>query len=122
MDITAYCFMPDHVHLIVEGREDTSDLRRFIARAKQYSGFEYARRHQQDRLWQRYGFERVLRTDESTQVAVRYVLENPVRKGLVEHPRDYPFIGSSVYPLDDLLEFAYSPSGRERRSEGTWAG
>ena len=37
--LTAYCFMPDHVHLIVSGLSDDSDLKTFIARAKQYSGF-----------------------------------------------------------------------------------
>jgi REP element-mobilizing transposase RayT len=37
--IPAYCFMPDHVHLLVEGTQDDSDLRRFVKGAKQYSGF-----------------------------------------------------------------------------------
>jgi len=35
--VIAYCFMPDHLHLLVEGQTDTSDCLRFIARAKQYS-------------------------------------------------------------------------------------
>jgi putative transposase len=37
--VIAYCFMPDHLHLLVEGTSDSSDCRRFISRAKQYSGF-----------------------------------------------------------------------------------
>jgi putative transposase len=39
--LIAYCYMQDHVHLIVEGRAEHSDCRRFIALAKQYSGFHY---------------------------------------------------------------------------------
>jgi putative transposase len=66
-DVTVYCFMPDHVHLVVEGREETSDLRRFASTAKQYSGYEYSRINKQQKLWQRYSYERVLRTNESTQ-------------------------------------------------------
>jgi putative transposase len=38
--ILAYCFMPNHLHLLVEGLADTSDFRRFVANAKQYSGFD----------------------------------------------------------------------------------
>jgi REP element-mobilizing transposase RayT len=36
--IIACCFMPDHVHLVVEGLEDNSDLKKFASRAKQLSG------------------------------------------------------------------------------------
>src|SRR3989442_642381 len=61
--IIAYCFMPDHVHLLIEGQSDASDCKRFIARAKQYSGFYYSKAHH-GVLWQRYGFEHVLRDDE----------------------------------------------------------
>jgi len=34
-----------------------------------------------NRLWQRYGFERVLRDDEATLVVAKYILENPLRAG-----------------------------------------
>ena len=108
IETVAYCFMPDHLHLIAEGVSETADLKRFIAGAKQVSGFEYAQANRGSRLWQRYGFEHVLRDDESTQRAVRYILENPVRAGLVEHPRDYPQIGSSVFTIEELLEYAYN--------------
>jgi REP element-mobilizing transposase RayT len=108
-------FMPDHVHLIAEGKEEASDLRKFIARAKHYSGYRYSQANGGRKLWQRYGYERVLRDNESAQTAVRYVLENPVRKGMVEHPREYAFIGSSTFELRELLEFAYSASVADHR-------
>jgi len=100
--LIAYCFMPDHVHLLVGGTCETSDGKRFISRAKQYSGFYFKQRHQQ-RLWQRYPFERVLRSNEATLIVARYILENPVRAGLVSDPREYPFLGSCVYSLDAIL-------------------
>src|SRR5712691_3203103 len=37
-EILAYCFMPDHVHLLIQGSSEDSDCKRFIFRAKQYSG------------------------------------------------------------------------------------
>jgi putative transposase len=33
----AYCYMPDHLHLLVEGVTDGADLRIFVKAAKQYS-------------------------------------------------------------------------------------
>ena len=50
--ILAYCFMPDHVHLLIEGTAENADLRSFVARAKQKSGFDFAAKHQH-RLWQK---------------------------------------------------------------------
>ena len=98
--------MPDHLHLLVQGQDDQSDCRRFIARSKQYSGFYFARRFG-TRLWQRYGFERVLREHEPTFVVARYIVENPVRAGLTTRVDEYPFVGSFVHTLPELIAFAY---------------
>ena len=109
-EITTYCFMPDHLHLLVEGKSAGSDAKQFIARAKQYSGFYY-KQARGSKLWQRYGFEHVLRDDELTLVVAKYILENPIRAGLVKRVEDYPFLGSLVYSLPDLLEAIASRSG-----------
>jgi REP-associated tyrosine transposase len=101
--ILAYCFMPDHVHLLVEGLSAMADGRRFIAKAKQYSGFYYKKTYAAP-LWQRYGYERVLRNEEATLTVARYIVANPVRAGLVVEPRDYAFVGSCVFPLEALLD------------------
>jgi REP-associated tyrosine transposase len=111
--ILAYCFMPDHVHLLVEGLTDRSDGLRFIARAKQYSGFHYARIFGK-RLWQRYGYEHVLRSDEVTLQVARYILENPIRAGIVRRVEDYPFVGSKVHPIAWLLEETSRVSSQTR--------
>ena len=95
--------MPDHLHMLVEGLEDRSDCRDFIKRAKQYSGF-YFTRARGEKLWQRYGYERVLRNDEATLDVARYILRNPVRAGLVSDPRGYPFLGSDRYSLEEILD------------------
>ena len=102
-EIVAYCFMPDHLHLLIEARTDASNALRFISRAKQLSGYYYMRTFGQV-LWQRYGFERVLRTDEQSLVVARYILENPLRKGMVVRVEDYRFVGSTVYKVSEILE------------------
>ena len=106
-DNVAYCFMSDHVHKVMKARSSTSDAREYIKRAKQYSGFYYSKQFR-TRLWQRYGYDRVARRDDEPRIWVRYVIENPVRKGLVAKPEDYPFTGSSLYTIKELSEMAYS--------------
>jgi hypothetical protein len=51
-----------------------------------------------------YGFERVLRNDEAMLIVAKYIIENPVRAGLVTCCRAYPFPGSCVYTLDQILD------------------
>jgi REP element-mobilizing transposase RayT len=99
--ILAYCLMPDHAHLLVEGVEDTSDLRRFAKLAKQRSGAVHKRKTGQ-RLWQDGYFERVLRDDDSGRDLARYIVNNPVRKGLVTSPREYQHLGSSAWTIEEL--------------------
>jgi len=102
--VCAYCYMPDHVRFVVEGQLATSDLKHMVARAKQSSGFHF-KRQMPHRLWQRYGYERVLRDAQETAMFVRYVVQNPIRAGLVESPSDYPFWGSSQWSREELLDY-----------------
>jgi hypothetical protein len=88
--------------LLIEGETAASDCKRFIARAKQYSGFHYSRQCG-GRLWQRYGFERVLRENEATEVVARHILENPMRARLARRIDEYPYVGSLVYDLPTLM-------------------
>ena len=111
--IIAYCFMPDHVHLLIEACSEASDCLRFIKRAKQFSGYHFRQRFGRP-LWQRYGYEHVLRDDEETLGIARYILENPVRARLVARVEDYPFLGSAIYPIADILEAVQMmPAGRK---------
>ncbi len=50
-----------------------------------------------DELWQINYYDHVLRSDEATEKVARYILENPVRKGLVEDFRNYPFSWCQVF-------------------------
>jgi REP-associated tyrosine transposase len=102
-EITAYCFMPDHVHLIVRGLENASDCKAFIKAAKQYSAYHFKQQYSKQ-LWQRYGFERWIRDDRELAFTIGYIVANPVRAGLVEHPADYPYVGSERYTLAEMLE------------------
>jgi putative transposase len=92
--LLAYCFMPDHLHLLVEGSEG-SDLAQLMKAFKQTSSFDYKQRVGR-LLWQRSYYDHILRGPDELRPAIEYILGNPVRAGLVENPRAYPFWGGEV--------------------------
>jgi REP element-mobilizing transposase RayT len=104
--IIVYCLMPDHVHLVMEGKADSCDLLEFVRLFKQGTAYTWKQRTR-DSLWQPSFHDHILRDGEATQDVVRYVLENPVRAGLVAAPQDYEHSGSFVYDRDDLIEWAF---------------
>ncbi len=90
-EILAYCFMPDHLHLLVRG-SDGSPLKAFVSLFKQRSGYRY--RQQMHRpLWQRSFYDHVLRREEDIQAVAEYIWNNPVQAGLATAPGSYPFSG-----------------------------
>ena len=101
--ILAYCLMPDHAHLLVEGTSDTSDLLHLVKSAKQRSGQSFAARHQHP-LWQESFYDRILRPADDAREIARYIIENPVRAGLVRSPLEYPLLGSDLWTISDLID------------------
>ena len=102
ISIVAYCVMPDHIHLLVDGQHDGAELLPFMKMAKQRTGYDFKQRTGK-RLWQAGYFEHVLRDEERTEDVVFYIVANPIRKHLVENVLDYPFWGSQLYSREDLL-------------------
>jgi putative transposase len=100
--VSAYCFMPNHLHLLVKALVEASDALKFIKRAKQFSGFYYKQKYHVP-LWQRYSYEHVLRDDDDLRRAAKYIFENPVRASLVSSPQNYPFLGSDTHSVNDIL-------------------
>ena len=82
--IHAACIMPDHVHLVL-GFPPEADMAKCIRDWKRWTSRALAID------WQRDFFEHRLRHDENFQEKTQYVLENPVRAGLVKDWRDWPF-------------------------------
>ncbi len=105
--IIAYCFMPDHVHMLVVGQRDDADLRRFVSRAKQGSGFAFARAFG-GRLWQVNFFDRTIRGTDDVGEIIAYIVRNPVRARLADNPADYPHWGSQEYSREEILAFVGS--------------
>jgi putative transposase len=102
-EILAYCYMPDHVHLLTSGSSERSDALKLAVCFRQRSGYAY-RRIGGGRLWQDGFFDRILRDEDGTFAVVSYIVGNPVRAGLCEAPERYPYSGSSRYALNELTD------------------
>lgn len=112
VEVTAYCFMPDHLHLLITVVTTTGDPDRFMRLAKQASGYAFA---QSDgaKLWQTGYHDRVLRPDEDALAFIAYMAENPIRAGLVHDAGDWPHWGAARHTREEVLEaIALRPARR----------
>jgi putative transposase len=90
--------MLDHVHLLLSPSHNLSVIA-FVAAFKSLSTRLAWEHKHEDRLWQARFFDHFLRHDEAVERVVEYVLNNPVRAGMVADWRGYPFSGALVYSL-----------------------
>jgi len=96
--IYAYCFMPDHCHILAVSIAESSDLAKAV-RAFKGSAAARARSLGIRNLWQRDYYDHILRSSESFDAAAAYIFENPVR---ASDPREWPFSGSFVFEWKNL--------------------
>jgi putative transposase len=100
--VPAYCFMPDHQHLIIMGNRSDSDIWKAIVNYKQKTGFWMSVNRSKTK-WQKDFYDHVIKNHEDIAVQIRYILDNPVRKGLVQSWEEYPFKGAIGCKLEDVL-------------------
>ncbi len=92
--IGRYVIMPDHVHFFATPVGDGARLARFVGAWKEWTAKRVARDHGAVLpLWQPRFFDHVLRSEESYAEKRAYVLNNPVRAGLVGTAEAWPFSG-----------------------------
>lgn len=96
--IYAYCVMPNHIHLLltIAHGDSLSECMRVF---KKVSEIRLRGMGVEPRVWQRRFFDRVLREKDSGIDAVEYILNNPVRAGLVDDASIYVYSGTPD-PID----------------------
>ena len=88
-----YIFMPDHVHLVLEGRSEKANVLKAITLFKQKTGYWFS--HNAPAIkWQKSSYDHIHRKEDDLVKHVRYILDNPVRKGLCHEWKEYPYKGS----------------------------
>jgi REP element-mobilizing transposase RayT len=117
----AVVVMPDHVHLIFtplvnSARCDIYSLAEIMGAIKGASAqFINRQLGRSGKVWQTESFDRVLRSSESLDAKVAYILDNPVRAGLVSRSVDYIWTWRRMekHPLPWHSRLA--PLGRDSR-------
>ncbi len=92
----AIVVMPDHVHLVctplvVDG--ETVALHAILKTIKSVSAHRINRAlKRKGSVWQEESFDHVLRSSESLEQKIAYILDNPVRRGIVSMRGEYPWV------------------------------
>ena len=82
--------MPDHVHFIAALK--SGELSQLMQSMKGYTSRQINMLlHLKGSFWQSTYHEHAVRKDEDLNEVVLYILNNPVRAGLVADFHDYPF-------------------------------
>ncbi len=83
----AFVIMPDHLHALITPAPDVS-----LEKAMQFikGGFSFRLKSKLD-VWMRSFNESQISTKEKFINCVRYIEENPVRRGLASTPNAYPY-------------------------------
>ncbi|MFA4967068.1 MAG: transposase [Candidatus Margulisiibacteriota bacterium] len=91
--IYVYCLMPNHLHLLLAPSAKEISISEFIGAYKSKTtriAWDYGI---SGKLWQWRFHDRVVRKSEDLQTIGQYILDNPVRKGLVLKWQDYKYLG-----------------------------
>ncbi len=88
-----YCFMPDHVHILLKGVGFEADLYEAMFSFKSRAG-SWLRTNHPKTVFQKGFYDHIIRDGEDWRRQATYIALNPVRAGLVDNLFDYPFTGS----------------------------
>jgi len=109
----AFVIMPDHFHALITPAPDVS-----LEKAMQFikGGFSFRLKSKLD-VWMRSFNESQISTEEKFMNCMRYIEENPVRRGLASTPEDYHFSsagrgGPDPMPIHLRVEGAYGNKAR----------
>ncbi|AFM05599.1 transposase [Bernardetia litoralis DSM 6794] len=92
-DLLSYCVMSNHVHLLFCTADyekiDMSHIMKLIKGGSAHSINQVLKR--KGIFWQKESYDHYVRNDKEFKNIIYYILENPVRVGVVEKWDSYPF-------------------------------
>lgn len=112
--VAGYVVMPEHVHLLVNEPQRSS-----LDRAVKGIKLSVALRSRQRPFWQARYYDFNVWTEEKRVEKLRYMHRNPVKRGLVEKPEDWPWSSFRHYAtgLDGTVEIESQWTAFRRENE-----
>ncbi len=99
LDVIGYVVMPEHVHLLLSEPERAT-LARAIQALKQ--SVSQKLKAPDGRFWQTRYYDFNVFTEEKRVEKLKYIHRNPVHRGLVAHPEDWPWSSYRHYALGEV--------------------
>jgi len=113
-DLFAYCIMPNHVHLvcqIVSPQDDRNDnpasgkdeypimLHKIMKSLKGYTAYQANLiLGRKGTFWQEENYDHVARDAKELDRIIQYVINNPVKAGLVKNWEEWPWTYCKIWP------------------------
>lgn len=93
-DLYSYCIMPSHLHLVFKdlggnGENPITEIMRNFKRYTARKSNEVLKRS--GTFWQAESFDRVIRDNDELEKTLKYVLKNPVKAGLADSWKEWPY-------------------------------
>ena len=83
--LICYCIMPNHIHLIFTLLPNNKGISKIMQSIKRTSANESNKvLNKEGTFWQAESFDRLIRDDKELYFTINYVLENPVKAGLID--------------------------------------
>lgn len=116
--VTGYVIMPDHVHLLVS-EPPKAPLATALQSLKQSVSRRLALRAQEP-FWQARYYDFNVYTERKRTEKLRYIHRNPVKRGLVEKPEDWPWSSFRHWAtgLEGTVEIESQWTARRRMQMG----
>ena len=86
-----YTLMPDHAHVLLSPADPRRPIGDWLQSFKGFTTNQHKKRTGAARLWQTTAHDHVCRTEETAERVLTYIVNNPVRAGLVECWQDWPW-------------------------------
>lgn len=101
MDVNAYVFMPNHIHLLVTPTDPQAIPKAMHSATRRYSGYFNKRYHRTGTLWEgRYKSSTTL-TQRHFLNCHRYIDLNPVRARIAQRPEEYAWSSHRFYAFGE---------------------
>ncbi len=94
VDLYAFCIMANHMHIILKLLEDYETenefpLTQILGRFKSYTGFKANQKlNRSGSFWHEESYDHVIRDNNELENSIKYVLNNPVKAGLIGNWQD----------------------------------
>jgi len=109
--LLAFVVMPDHIHLlgILTGQSQLSEVVRLLKgrTGRTLNGLL----GQSGSFWQSSFYDHAVRREENLETIASYIQENPVRRGLVVDPSEYPYSSANAVYGEQMLGWQWLVKG-----------